>query len=491
VVSQFGDYMPSRISKRFEVLSRDQIYRIHLLTLKILEEIGVKVNHEEALRRLNGLGAEVDYSSMIVKIPEDLLKETLRSLPSRFTYYGRRLSIDVEDGVINYLDGGAPLRVMDLNGDIRGLTLRDIEALVRIYDALNSIDFIAGPGFPVDVPASMQLLETYFVKLKNTVKPIAPTSMLSEDDVDNIVKIASILAGGVDELRRKPSVIAWENPLSPLSHIKNQLHQVLAFAKLGLPILVASAPQSGSTAPITLAGFLAQQNAEILSSFVIAYSASEKGKRPPVVYGTAPAIFDQRYGTMVYSCPEGMLLNVASIQLARFYGFPTRGTAGTTESKDVDMQAGFEAGMSLLVTALAGCNLIMNAGGGMMGPGVDIVSFEKAIIDGEIVSYVDRILNSIDVNEEELAFEAIREVGPEGHYLRSKHTLRNLSKYRQPKIVDRKSTSRWLNEKKGLREKARETALKILREHQPEPLDKDVEIEIRKIIEEARRKRAK
>ncbi|MEM2304405.1 MAG: trimethylamine methyltransferase family protein, partial [Candidatus Methanomethylicia archaeon] len=248
-------------------------------------------------------------------------------------------------------------------------------------------------------------------------------------------------------------------------------------------------PQSGSTAPITLAGFLAQQNAEILSSFVIAYSASEKGRRPPVIYGTAPAIFDQRYGTMVYSCPEGMLLNAASIQIARFYGFPSRGTAGVTESKDVDMQAGFEAGMSLLTTALAGCNLIMNAGGGMMGPGVDIVSLEKAIIDSEIVSYVDRFLKAIDVNEEELAFEAIKETGPEGHYLKSKHTLKNLSKYRPPKIVDRKPTSRWLNEKKSLREKARETVNKILKEHQPEPLDKGVENEIRKLIEEERRKR--
>lgn len=481
--------MPSRVSKFLEVLSKDQIYRIHVTTLKILEDVGVKVNHEEALKKLSELGAEVDYPSMIVRIPEDLVREALKSLPSRFTYYGRKSKIVVEEGVVNYLDGGAPLKVMDLNGDIRGLTLKDIADLVRLYDALDSIDFIAGPGFPVDVPASMQLLDTYLVKLKNTVKPIAPVSMLSREDVDVVVKIASILAGGIDELRRKPSVIAWENPLSPLSHIRDQLHQVLAFAKLGLPILIASAPQSGSTAPITLAGLLAQQNAEILSSFVIAYSVSEKGRRPPVIYGTAPAIFDQRYGTMVYSCPEGMLLNVASIQIARFYGFPSRGTAGTTESKDVDMQAGFEAGMSLLTTALAGCNLIMNAGGGMMGPGVDVVSFEKAVIDSEIISYVDRILKMIDVDEEELAFESIKEVGPEGHYLRSKHTLRNLNRYQPPRIADRRPTGRWLNERKSLREKAREMVVKILREHQPEPLDKSIEDEIRKVVEEARRKR--
>jgi len=259
-----------------------------------------------------------------------------------------------------------------------------------------------------------------------------------------------------------------------------------------LPVLIAAAPQSGSTAPATLAGLLVQQNAEILSSIVILQSVADPGKKVPAIYGTAPATFDQRHGTMVYGCPESAMINVASSQIAKYYGLPCRGTAGTTESKLPDMQAGYEAMMTLLMTAMSGCNIIVNATGGALCPGIDAMSLEKAVIDNEIAAHVSRILNGITVNDETLAVDVIREVGPEGHYLSHRHTLKHFtSEHPMPKISDRKPIDQWLKDHdQDIRSKAREEAKKILLTHHPEPLDRGIERQLDEIIETAAKRRS-
>lgn len=486
-----GVIMFIRRGRRLEILSKEQIYRIHLASMKILENIGVKVNHEEALKMLDNLGVYVDYRSKKVKISESLVKEVIKKTPSEFTYYGRKTKLDVRDDYVYYLSGGSPLKVMDLDGNIRNATLKDLSELVRLYDALNYVDLIAGTLTPTDIPNELRHLYSFLVKLENTVKPITVGSLLNDDVCMDVINLASIAAGGIEELCRKPIIMAWENPLSPLSHIKSQVAQILIFAKYHLPILIASAPQSGSTSPITLAGTLAQQNAEILSGFVIAYAASEDRGMPPLIYGTAPAVLDLRYGTMVYGCPESILINIASVQMARYYGIPCRCTAGSTESKSIDIQAGYETAMTLISVALAGGNLIMNATGGAMGPGVDIMSFEKAVIDNEIAGYIDRFLKGIDVDDETLALDVIEEVGSEGHYMTRKHTLKHYKEHYIPVLSDRKPTERWLLDRDDIRRKAREMALKILKEHKPEELDKDVKMEIEKYINEVKSKRLK
>ncbi len=486
-----GVIMFIRRGRRLEILSKDQIYRIHLASIEILENIGVKINHEEALRMLDRLGVYVNYKSKNVKISESIVREALKKIPSEFTYYGRKTKLDVKDDYVYYLSGGSPLKVMDLNGNIRNATLKDLSEFVRLYDALNYVDFISGTLTPTDIPNELRHLYSFLIKLENTVKPITVGSLLNEDVCIDVINLASIAAGGIEELRKKPIIMAWENPLSPLSHIKSQVAQILIFAKYHLPILIASAPQSGSTSPITLAGTLAQQNAEILSGFIIAYASLEGRSMPPLIYGTAPAVLDLRYGTMVYGCPESMLINVASIQIARYYGIPCRCTAGSTESKSIDVQAGYETAMTLLSVALAGGNLVMNATGGAMGPGVDIMSFEKAVIDNEIAGYIDRFLKGIDVDDETLALDVIREVGSEGHYMSRKHTLKHYREHYIPILSNRKPTERWLLDGDDVRRKARETALKILKEHQPEELDKNIKMEIEKYINEVKSRRLK
>ena len=478
-------------NKRLEILSRDQIDRIHSATVTLLGEVGVVIHHDGALQTLSRMGIDVDFKSRIAKISEEFVKEAVQKTPSHFDYYGRDGKMSVGDDEVSFADGGNPIKLLDLEGNYRRAELNDLSSFVRLYDYLDSVDFIMGPFTPVaDVPESLHHLYDYRVKIANTTKPFTHAHYtLGAMEAIDLIEMASKVAGGKDELRKRPLIMGWENPLSPLGHIKEQVDAMLVFAKSGLPVLIASAPQSGSTAPATLAGLLVQQNAENLSGFVIAQSITEPGRRVPLIYGTAPATFDQKYGTMVYGCPESAMINVASSQIAKYYGIPCRGTAGTTESKLPDMQAGYEAMMTLLSTAMSGCNIIVNATGGALCPGIDAMSLEKAVVDNEVAANVSRILKGIDVNDETLAVEVIREVGPEGHYLAHKHTLKHfVLEHPMPKIGDRKPTDQWLKDGEiEIRSRARERVRDILRDHQPKPLDKGVERDLDEFIEGARK----
>lgn len=285
-------------------------------------------------------------------------------------------------------------------------------------------------------------------------------------------------------------LMGWENPVSPLSHGKAQTEMVLEFAKLGLPIHIGPAIQAGATGPVSLAGVLVQQNAEVLSGIVIAQSAAEPGRRPPVVYGAVPALADMRYCSMVYGAAEPALMNVASVQLARYYGLVCRGNGGATEAKTTDAQAGYESGITLLMAALGGANLLTNASGGSLEPGLGAISYEKVIIDNDISGMVSRILNGITVSDNTLALDVISRVGPGGHFLGQEHTREFFKKeHFVPEISDRRAPESWVKAgSKDIREVARERAKQILKEHVPPPLDKTVKEELLTIVKEVEKR---
>jgi trimethylamine--corrinoid protein Co-methyltransferase len=484
--------MINRRGNFLKVLTKRQLQDIHLATLDILEHVGVKVEHEGALKLLDNIGAYVDYRSCKVLIPSYLVNEMIKKTPPRFTYYGRnpKLKLQIESDHVYFLDGGTPLNVLDLDGNYRPATLIDLANLVRLYDALENVDLIAGPVFPTDVPEYVHHMYDYLTKLENTEKPFTHAHYTCTGEAKDLIKMASVLEGGIDELIRKPSIMGWENPISPLTHGTAQVENMIEFARHGLPVVIAPAVQSGGTGPATLAGVLVQQNAEILSGIVIAQSAAEQ-KRPPIVYGTAAATLEMRFGTTVYASPGAVLVNVASVQLARYYGMPSRGTGGVTESKIPDMQAGYESAITLLMLALAGCNLIMDAVGGALGPGIDAMSFEKAIIDNEIAGIASRILKGIDVSYENLALDVISEVGPGGQYLSHKHTLNMFFKeHFMPKISDKRLYASWIKDGgRDIRKVANEKARHILKEHKPAPIDKEKKEELIKILRETEKQK--
>jgi len=464
------------------------LYEIHLATLEILERIGVKVPGPKALRILGEAGAHIDIMKKIARIPKYLIEEAIKKAPSGFILFGRdpKYKLRFEDRRVYFSMGGQSVNVLDLEtGKRRASTLKDCENFCRLADALENIQHASSSVVrPRDVPDSVAHVYELFAGFRNTTKTVDGEIYGQAIAMDGI-RMASVVAGGEEELKKRPLLLGFHNPVSPLQLSEKLTEGLMVYAKYKQPILIAPEAQAGATAPVTLAGLLAQQNAEILSGIAIAELVNPGA---PVLYGTVSTIMDMKTGNLAYGAIEAGLINVATAQLAHYYGLPSRGTGGGTESKIPDVQAGFEKAMTLMMAALAGINFIYNAAGTLES--TLTASYEQTVIDNEICGMVSRALRGVEISDETLALDVIEAVGPEGQYLDQRHTLEHLKKeHYLPTIISRERRERW--ERAGsrdLREIAREEAKRILKEHQPEPLDRDVEEDLKKIVKEVEKR---
>jgi len=473
------------------ILTSDELYEIHLATLEILERIGVKVSEPKALRMLGEAGAHIDDKEKIARIPEYLVEEAIKKAPSGFTLFGRdsKYKLRFEDKRVYFSMQSTAVNVLDLEtGKRRASTLKDSENFCRLADALENIHHTSCQVVRArDVPDSVAHVYQSFAAFKNTTKTVDGETYGQAIAMD-CIRLASVVAGGEEELKKRPLLLGYHNPMSPLQHSQKLIEGLMLYGKYKQPVLVAPEDQAGATAPVTLAGLLAQQNAEVLSGIVIAELVNPG---TPVLYGTVSTIMDMKTGNLALGAIEAGLINVATAQLAHYYGLPSRGTGGNTESKIPDIQAGFEKAMTLMMAALAGINFINDAAGSLES--TLTASYEQAVIDNEICGIVSRALRGIKITDETLAIDVIEKVGPGGQYLDKRHTLEYLVKeHYLPTIINRERRERW--EKAGskdLREVAREEATRILKEHQPEPLDRGVEAELQKIIKEVEKRELK
>ena len=469
------------------ILSKDELYEIHSATMEVLERVGVKVLEPKALRLLEESGCIVDIKERIARIPEYIVKEATKKAPSRFTLYGRnqKYRLKFENKRVHFSLQGTAVYVIDLEtGKRRSSTLMDLENFFRLADALKNVHHTSVTVKPTDIPDAVSHVYELFAGFKNTIKTVDGYTYGETIAMDTI-KMASVIAGGEEELKKKPMLLGFHNPVSPLQHSKELLEGLMIYAKYKQPVIIAPECQAGATAPVTLAGLLVQQNAEILSGLVIAELTNPGA---PVLYGTVSTIMDMKTGNIALGAIEAGLINVATAQLAQYYGLPSRGTGGTTEAKTPNIQAGFEKALTLLMAALAGMNFIYDAVGAL--DSTLTVSYEQAVIDNEICGMIQRALQGIKVSDETLAVDIIESVGSGGQYLNKRHTLEYLKKEHYiPMILDRHGWEMW--EKLGSKdivESAREEAKKLLKEHKPEPLDCSIEEELKKIIKEVERR---
>jgi len=472
---------------KLEVLSRDELYDIHIATMEILENVGVKILEQNALKMLKNAGAIVNEKEMKAQIPEYLVREALKKAPSRVSLYGRgkKYKLDLGGNKVYFSMEGTSVFVLDLEtGERRRSTYMDLENFFRLADALENIHHASITVVPQDIPESIVHIYEIYAGFKNTVKSIDGYNYGYKISMDTI-KMASIVAGGEEELIKKPILLGFHNPVSPLQHSKELTEGLMVYAKYKQPVIIAPEAQAGATAPVTLAGLLVQQNAEVLSGIVIAELTSPGA---PVLYGTVSTIMDMKTGNIVYGAIEAALINIATAQLARFYNLPSRGTGGGTESKIPDIQAGIEKAVTLMMAAMAGINFIYVAAGALES--TLTASYEQAVIDDELCGMILRALRGIEVNYETLAVDIIREVGPGGHFLAKKHTLKYLRKELYiPKILNRQKREIWEKHgSKDLRQIAREKAREIIMKHQPEPLEPEIEKELRAFIREVEKR---
>lgn len=472
---------------QIRLLSDEDVEQIHLSALSILWQTGIEVREEEAFNILKKAGCPTN--GMRVRIPSHLVEESVRLAPKTFTLYGRDPSFKVtlEGRRVYYEPMIGRLNIIDSKGGIRRRTnLQDVAELVRIADFLEHYTLLhSGAIMPhiEEVPDEVAHVYGYYTSVKNSSKVIKGV-VRGRSKARDCIRMAAAIAGGEQALRTRPNIFTTCNVISPLQFAVEQTEGLIQYARMGLPVDIASEPQSGATSPVSLAGTITQQTAEILGMNVVAQLVNPG---TPVLMGTVAAAMDMRNGSIALGGVEAAMVNVAHAQMAQFYGIPSRGTGSNTESKTLDVQAGIEKTITLLMPALAGVNMIFYPG--TMDHALS-VSKEALVIDHQICEIINRVLEGVIINDDTKALETINEVGPGGHFLNQKHTLKYLEReHFMPKLFDRDSHENWLEKgKKGVLERASEMVQKILRDHEPKPLDSEVEKELMKIIKEVQKR---
>ncbi len=468
------------IGGQYKPLTDAQVQHIHQAALRVLERTGVQVEEPEALGLFEGAGAQVDRAACRVRLPATLVEDAVDWAPSRVLLAGRdpQWDLELEGARVHIGTGGAALNVVDMDtGQPRQALLRDVAQLARLVDALDNVHFYLVPVYPTDLDKEQADLNTYYAGLAHTTKHVQ-AGVYDLQGIRDTVEMCQYIAGGPDALRQRPIVsfiTSWM--VSPLLFATDVTTLLIETCRQGIPVVLSAAPMAGSTSPVTLAGTLAQLTAEQLSGVVLTQLVR---RGTPLLIGPIPATADMKTGRYLGGSAEFGLSNAAMAQIAQFYNLPIYNSAGMTDAKIPDVQAGFEKGMSAVLAALAGSNFIHHAAG--MLENMNMVAPEQFVIDNDILGMAMRVVRGIEVNDETLALETIDEVGPGGHYLLADHTVQHMrSEFYYPSaLVDRQGWDMWQQAGgQDAQARAKEIARQILATHQPQPLDPATEAEIR------------
>jgi len=466
-----------------KILNNSQINDIHSNSLKILEKIGIIIPHEEILNRFNNIGAMVDLKQKKVKIPPDIVNELLSKAGRNFTIYGRDSTKKAEFGVgkRNYnTSGGQAYWIDNRTGNRRFARFEDIATAVKLADALDQITIPGAMVDPHEIPVEWRCVKVASEVIKNTTKPIN-FWFYDRASTKYLVEISIKLRGDEKNAQKYPFFYPLFEPVSPLSFPFHGIDLLFETAQLKMPVMIGPMAQMGMTSPATIAGTLAQENAEILAGVCITQLIREG---IPICYGGICHAFDMKTIQIIFSGPEQVIFSIAMSQLGKFYGFPVYINAGLTDSKIVDAQAGLECGLTLAMGAAAGADIF-----GHMGIcGADQASsLDMLILQSEVISFVESINREIKFDEDTFAFNVINETSEENNFLNKQHTVDHYRKELWfPTLLDRDFYDSW-KEKGALSMERRcsERREEILKSHVPEPLDDDISRDLDKISKEA------
>jgi trimethylamine--corrinoid protein Co-methyltransferase len=470
--------------RTLEVLSREEIREMHQAALNILEDPGVKINHEEALDIFKRGGAEVDLEKQVAHIPLSLVEYALNYAPRFMTVCGRDPKYDLKSyNGVHYSSGHGATFIIDIDtGERRPATKKDLETNVRIHDALENTHFIFPEIYPQDVPEKALDRHISQALLSNTVKPVIATAYSGKGAKD-LLKMGMAIAGSDEALRRRPMFTVSLGIISPLSFEPNRVDVLIEMCRFGHPFQIYTIPSAGTTSPVTLAGTLAVMVAELLSGLVLTQLINPG--TPVRLMGYA-GISDMRSGDFTFAAPEKTLMAGALAQMLRYYGVPQGIHGSTTRANVLDAQVGYETGILNLFSALSGSDVVIECTSASLEN--TATSFpEQAVIGNEICSFINRILQGIEINSETLAVDVIREIGPGGEYLTHDHTMQHFkSEHWDAQLGNRMVIEK--GEASGsmdIQARAKEKLQRILATHQPKPLDPEVQKKLQKIVDEA------
>jgi trimethylamine--corrinoid protein Co-methyltransferase len=465
----------------YKPLSDESVTRIHRASLEVLERTGVEVAASECRDIFQRAGAEVDSSDNRVYLPRQMVEDAIASASSQVILYGRDPEHDIAlSGKRVYMGtGGAAIKVIDLETQaVRPSTLADVAQIGRLVDALDNVHFYLRACVARDIPEADLDVNTFYAAITNTTKHVTG-NCYSLEGAREVIVMVSMIAGGLEALRERPFISMTNSwMISPLRFSPETTEVLTELVRQRIPVFLSSAPQAGATSPAALAGTLVQINAEQLAGLTYTQLLNPGG---PVVLGYVPSVSDLRTGNYVGGAAEFALMNAAVAQLGHFYDIPIYNSAGLTESKLPDAQAGYEKAITSLAAALAGSNYIHHSAGFLES--MLTVAYEQYVIDDDINGSIMRAVKGIQVTDESLSVDLIDQVckGGQGHYLGTDQSLELLgTEYYYPHTGDRQSRQDWENSgHMDERQRARMEARQILAAHRPRSIPPQVDAAIR------------
>jgi trimethylamine--corrinoid protein Co-methyltransferase len=426
---------------KIELLSQDLIDRILDEAFQLMMKPGIKVQYAEARELLGSAGCEVDETNQVVRIPESVARKALETVPSQFFLYDREGNPKVQYGgdAVHFDPGSSGVNVLDPDTlDHKTSYTADLARIVKVAEMLPQYDAQSTAVVCNEVPKEIGDLYRLYVVLMHSNKPIV-TGAFTNDTLHNMIDMLAIFAGGREALAEKPQAVFDVCPSPPLIWSKFGAGNLIELARAGIPAEMVSMPLAGAAAPVTLLGSVVQHAAECISGITI-HQLAKAGS--PIVWGGAPAIFDMRKGGTPMGAIETAMIDTSYAQVGKYLNIPTHCYLGATEAKVVDAQAGLESGMTALVGALAGVNMISGAG---MLDFLACHSPEKLTIDAEAIGMAKRMLEGITVRTETLATAMFEGINFKGDFLKQRITreLFSQEQYLPSDVIDRDSIRGW------------------------------------------------
>jgi len=470
------------LNSKFEVLKKDDLIRVHEATLKILCETGVVFHSEEALEIFRNHGAKVENKT--VYITSKMVDHALSTAPRTFCMHARndKYSVTVGEGFLVQPNVG-PVYIQDLDRGRRQATLEDYANIQKLCQASHVVDLVGTiPVDPSDVDSKDKFLLMMYEALKNSEKPVigfcANTKQVREQ-----LDMVEIAMGKPGYLMEHHCTAVLVNSLSPLAYAPDTIETMLEYAKRNQVILLAPCIMAGVSGPISLLGTAVLQNTETIAGLVLVQLVNPGA---PIVYATASTSGYMKEATYAAGTPEAMLINTASLQMGLdFYHLPVRTMSGITHSKTVDCQAGYESMQSLMMGMMSGAHMTVQSLGVL--DAIMTTSYEKFIIDEELISRVRRISQGINTSDEALSVDIIQEVGHTGNYLSHMSTFENFRSLWTPSVSDWGNFSDWKNGgSEDVVVRANRKFKEILAKAPNTFLDKDVDKELQGYIKRAK-----
>jgi len=458
------------------LLSSEAIEAVHNATLRILNEVGVVMTHPEAQEILSGAGSRVDGDRL--RIPPDLVDQALAACPKTVSLVGRGGTVVLGDGHLHWHNLGGARDVFEPeNNRHRPAAVRDVIQATRLLDALPNCTAITPFFTPQDVPGPLMSLAMYRHTLPHTTKPVHAPGVQTPAEIEYLIRMAEVVGEPAKVLAGVISSI------SPLTFPDALTAAILAAARAGLLFEPLPCPTAGMTAPLSLAGALAQQNAEVLAAIVLAQTVNPG---LPLIYCGRLSVMEPRSGASVWGGVELGLVSAATVQIAHRYGLPANVYGFSTNAHDLDLQSGYERALNAVIPALAGADELSGIGetsAGVMG------AYTQMVIDDEIAAGIRRARRGIKVDADSLAVDVIAEVMVGSrNFVTERHTVNYLraGEVLVPQLAERREWEAWdASGQEGIADRAWAKAERLLAEHEVEPLSPVKEAELEQIMRAA------